>query len=216
MYLTRPSTGLSPFGVQPFAAYHKKTNQFLFSPNLFGWTLGDGAEPLDGWDSKQVKMTGLSFGVPVNDLYGCLFFHLRAKLKSFLDKWRLGRIQLVLTDVNASKLAADLQQKGVRLHRIDTSNLADVHYIGIKKVLIDWAPLLHPSSNNLVEPTIITDFLNWALVYTRVKKSLESAVEEKLVDAAVTPEEMKMAMEKGVTWGRMKEGFIELAMSLTF
>ncbi|MCO5555960.1 hypothetical protein L7F22_009504 [Adiantum nelumboides] len=204
---------LLPFGSQVLAAHHDKANQFLFSPAL-GWTLGDGADPLDGWDSKEIKMTGISYGVPVNDLYGCLFFHVRAKLQLFLHKWRLGRIRLVLTDKNASNMAADLQQRGVKLHRVDTSNLADEHYMGIQKVLMDWAPLLHTPANNLVEPIIITYFLNWALVYTTIKEIRESLLNpttEKIFAApAITPEQMKLAYEKAFIWGRMKEGFPEL------
>jgi len=52
-----------------------------------------------------------------------------------------------------------LSQKlnGQKIDRIETSNLADENYLGIKAVLNDWAPLLD------INGRLLTYFMNWSV-----------------------------------------------------
>lgn len=48
------------------------------------WPIKAGADPLRGWSAKDVEET--SSGAARADLYGKLFYHLRATIGAFLDR----------------------------------------------------------------------------------------------------------------------------------
>ncbi len=57
-------------------------------------------------------------------------------------------------------MATKLQRSGVRLHQVDTSNIADETYQGIAGVLQDWGPLLEQDIPGVI---LVTLLMNWPL-----------------------------------------------------
>lgn len=62
----------------------------------------DSADPLHGWSSEEVERT--SSGPAIADIYGKLFYHIRANLKNFLLFSHRLQVSFRLFQVNASKL----------------------------------------------------------------------------------------------------------------
>jgi hypothetical protein len=57
-------------------------------------------------------------------------------------------------------MATKLQRSGVRLHQVDSSNIADETFQGIAGVLQDWGPLLE---QDIPGVTLVTLLMNWPL-----------------------------------------------------
>lgn len=53
-----------------------------FFQTIDAWPIHDNADPLNGWSAKEVENT--SSGPATADIYGKLFYHLRAVLRAFL------------------------------------------------------------------------------------------------------------------------------------
>ncbi|KAI5083583.1 hypothetical protein GOP47_0003326 [Adiantum capillus-veneris] len=147
---------LLPFGA--YNASHSVPNKFLFHPSS-GWLPHADANPLSGWDVMSVLATGSRIGLPEADIFGSFFFHARTKLSAFLERLQTCEIHLKLSCKEASLLAEELAFRQVALHCIDSSNLADLNYGGLAKVLCDWGPLLDKAS--VLPPSLITYFMNW-------------------------------------------------------
>lgn len=145
-------------------AHHCAPNKFLLHP-LDGWVISGDANPFSGWDIMNVLATGTMHGVAKSDLFASLFFHLRSKLQIFLHKLETCEVHLKLSCKDAAHLAGDLIRRDIRLHCVDTSNIADLNYGGLKPVLHDWGPLLNRASG--FTPTLITYFMNWAYADTK-------------------------------------------------
>ncbi|KAH7298682.1 hypothetical protein KP509_25G054200 [Ceratopteris richardii] len=145
-----------PFGA--FCEDHSMPNKFLFHPSG-AWLPHADANPFSGWDITSVMATGSHQSLPDSDLFGSLFFHVRGKIVTFLNKISTSRISFKLSCKQASEMAKDLALNKVQFFCIDTSNLADLNYCGLSQVLHDWGPLLDTASE--FEPTLITYFMNW-------------------------------------------------------
>ncbi|MCO5557105.1 hypothetical protein L7F22_010661 [Adiantum nelumboides] len=147
---------LLPFGT--YNAHHDVPNKFLCHPSS-GWLPHADANPLSGWDLMCMLATGSQKGLPKADIFGSFYFHVRDKLFTFLQRVQTCAIHFKRSCKEASQLAEELSVKKVGLCCIDSSNLADLNYGGLAKVLCDWGPLLNRDSG--LPPTLITYFMNW-------------------------------------------------------
>lgn len=75
----------------------------------------DNADPLNGWSLKEVEDT--SSGPAGADIYGKLFYHVRAVLRAFLLRLSDLQVSFRLFQVDASNLLDDL--KGDYFSRIE-------------------------------------------------------------------------------------------------
>lgn len=126
----------------------------------------DSANPLCSWDVNQVVKTGQAHGLDRADIYGCLYFHVKAQFMEFARRFGRFHIDIHLSQLDAT-LASNQLQKGelnpslfgtdVKFDRVDTSNLAD-YYIGIPYILKDWSPLLNRENKHAV---ILVYLMNW-------------------------------------------------------
>ncbi|KAF2137795.1 uncharacterized protein K452DRAFT_257269 [Aplosporella prunicola CBS 121167] len=123
------------------------------------WPMMDSADPLAGWPMEEI----LQAASPAkNDLYGGLFLYLRPLLVKFCKKIRKHAINFELLHTNATELPGywgENQDEGQRFDRIEVSNIADGGYLGIRKCLKTFAPLLKPVTEN-PHATLVTLFLN--------------------------------------------------------
>jgi hypothetical protein len=124
----------------------------------------DSASPLAGWDLTSVFASGKRHGVDRNDVYGCLFFHVRDELREFGRRVRDFNIDFHLTQLPASGLS-----RGIRMgvfppfhlgcfDRVETSNMVDS--FGVATVLSDWAPLMNRQNEYA---TLLMYFMNWSM-----------------------------------------------------
>jgi hypothetical protein len=159
-----------------FSGHMTDPNTSLLDPE-FGWTLTEAADPIEGWDLRQVHQTAAKYNVSKSDHYGALFFHLREIMTDFVAKSRHLQLSIKLMSDDLSRLG---HLKGASFSRIDVSNVSDENYLGIKKVLQVMSPLL---STTNPEAVLITTFMNWMpdaphsfldeLVETEAKKCLD-------------------------------------------
>ncbi|KAH7096087.1 hypothetical protein BKA62DRAFT_720618 [Auriculariales sp. MPI-PUGE-AT-0066] len=146
---------LLPFGAPN--AHLNIANKMLLNPN--GQLLvNDSASPLNGWNIEDVIASGKQHGAPEEDIFGCLYFHVRHQLAEFAQRLRRFHVQIRLSNLDARELAA--QSKSQKFDRIEVSNICDLEYVGIRHVLEDWAPLLNPANPH---SAIICLFMNWSV-----------------------------------------------------
>lgn len=104
------------------------------------------------------------------DLYGALFFHAKEQFTLFAQRLEASNITITVSCVDAIELALILRtnpsahgfssfQKPVMFDRIETSNIADWNYAGIRTVLGSWGPLLNRQNRHAA---LLTHFMNWA------------------------------------------------------
>ncbi|KAJ6096555.1 hypothetical protein N7486_007301 [Penicillium sp. IBT 16267x] len=115
-------------------------------PNPTLWSTADAwpaqaeFEPVQGWSPQVVD--GTCIGNAQNDIYGKLFFHLRWLLSNSLS--RMSTLNNSFHILNISPLDLSNHLKGTVFDRIDTSFLADSHWLGMKGTIRDFAHLLPP------------------------------------------------------------------------
>ncbi|EIM80807.1 uncharacterized protein STEHIDRAFT_135143 [Stereum hirsutum FP-91666 SS1] len=158
--MTRPiGTNLNEFD-QP--------NRTLFSAEG-EWLAPDSADPLHGWNMKAILESGKRHGTTEGDLYGALFFHAKEQFTLFAQRLEASNITITVSCVDAIELALILRtnpsahgfssfQKPVMFDRIETSNIADWNYAGIRTVLGSWGPLLNRQNRHAA---LLTHFMNW-------------------------------------------------------
>jgi hypothetical protein len=143
---------LLPYGA--FNSHLNAPNTFLVDPR-FGWTLTDSADPLQGWDLREVHDTRSQ--VSRQDHYGALFFYLRKILADFVLKAKSFPIKIKLISEDLANIS---NLDDGPFDRIDVSNTSDINYLGIKNVLRFASPLL---SKTNPEAVLITTFMNWKI-----------------------------------------------------
>ncbi|EAU89177.2 hypothetical protein CC1G_08584 [Coprinopsis cinerea okayama7 len=145
-----------PFGA--VNAHFNYPNRSLFSPGG-EWLQKDYADPLSGWDTREVIATGKKYGAQSEDIYGCLYFHLSEQLQKFSRRLQKFRVSFKLSSLDATELAKTLRASPtpVRFDRISVSNIFDEQYVGLRGVLENWAPLLADSPT----AAIVGYFMNW-------------------------------------------------------
>jgi hypothetical protein len=118
---------------------------------------------LHGWDVAKVQATGAKHGLdPTGDIFGCLFFHVKAELKEFIK-----RIKDLHINIHHTQYDPRLLSKGVSIgilpsfsdasfDRIDIGDMGDK--LGISECLSDWGPLLKKSN---IHSCIIAHSARW-------------------------------------------------------
>ncbi|TFK46609.1 hypothetical protein OE88DRAFT_1667211 [Heliocybe sulcata] len=157
------------FGVVlPFGSAHRHfncANLSLFSAEG-EWLQDDNTTPLHGWELKSVLEAGKRHGAQRADLYGCLYFFLTDELRTFARRLRRFKVNFHVynddvRDLSDNLKAGALARSGipasVHFDRIDVSNIMDVEYVGIQRVLEDWSPLLRQNKT----ATLTGYFMNW-------------------------------------------------------
>ncbi|KAK0308345.1 hypothetical protein LTR01_004972 [Friedmanniomyces endolithicus] len=119
------------------------------------WPMMDSADPLDGWDWREVLKT--SSGLATNDLYGKLVVYLRRLFFDFHNVLQSHVLTFSLFNTNAGSLPHHLPKNNFA--RIEVSNIVDRAYLGIEKTLGLLGPLLQPPSVN-PHAAMLTLFMN--------------------------------------------------------
>lgn len=145
-----------PFGADE--EQHDILNGLLFDPK-FGWSMNDSSDPMEGFAVPDVIASGHRHGVPANDLYGHLYFHVRDLLLTFVAKCRHHTVHITLTAADASDLASFAARQRIVYDRVYVSNLVDDNYLGTERVLLEWMPLLRPTNP---ASSLVALFQNWA------------------------------------------------------
>lgn len=124
----------------------------------------DDAIPLNGWSVPAVQASGKRHGVNPNDIYGCLFFHVKDEFKNFARRLRDYDITIHITAYDARTISKNISLDEFKpfgkncFDRIETSNIADT--MGIPRVLEDWGPLLNKRNKHA---TLLIYLMNWTL-----------------------------------------------------
>ncbi|THV03786.1 hypothetical protein K435DRAFT_962274 [Dendrothele bispora CBS 962.96] len=161
---------VNPFG--GFSAHLNRPNSWLFGPDHRLY-LNDSASPFQGWDMSAVFEAGKSHGTTREDITGCLYFYLKSQFKTFANRLRSFDMTISLSDKDAVDLASLIKNDEVRgvprsitFDRIEVSNIVDVEYVGLKKVLEAWGPMLKDKRENK-HAALVGLFMNWPLLWDR-------------------------------------------------
>ncbi|KAJ4468726.1 hypothetical protein J3R30DRAFT_1598287 [Lentinula aciculospora] len=156
---------LLPFA-DPELRKFQDPNQLLFTASG-KWISMDSANPLFSWNLNEVVKTGQAYGLDPADIYGCLFFHVKAQFMEFAHRVEKFHIDIHVSQLDAH-IASGLLQKGelnpalfgtnTKFDRIETSNIAD--YAGIPSIIQDWSPLLNRENKNAL---ILVYLMNWVM-----------------------------------------------------
>ncbi|CZR50286.1 uncharacterized protein PAC_00158 [Phialocephala subalpina] len=142
---------LLPFG-------HPRIGFNTPNPTLFRnsktWPMDDKSEPSCGWPIMDVQRT--SSPAP-RDWYGKLFVHLHEVLRRFQGNLKKVRVNFVLYNVNVKELPQHLHMN--KYSRIETANICDGGYLGIRNTLDILSPFLQSPREN-PHATFITTFIN--------------------------------------------------------
>ena len=144
-------------------------DSFFYHPLDEEWLLSDSASLLKGW-SFEMHRQFRGVNVPSNDRYGTAYFYIRNVLNTFschLHDANLD-IKLHIMCQNASTLPEFILNIPItdawksftpeRFDRIEVSNMPDACYLGIKRVLELYSPLLKSPTEN-PHATLLTLFL---------------------------------------------------------
>ncbi|KAL2022832.1 hypothetical protein VTK56DRAFT_4363 [Thermocarpiscus australiensis] len=119
------------------------------------WAMRDNADPLHGWSLKEVE--DCSSGPATADIYGKLFYHVRAVLRVFGVRLSGLQVTFRLFQMDASDVANHLESGS--FDRIEVSNISDGCYLGIHRTIAVMVPLLQDPLAN-PHATLITLFMN--------------------------------------------------------
>ncbi|THU96978.1 hypothetical protein K435DRAFT_722257 [Dendrothele bispora CBS 962.96] len=171
---------VNPFG--GFNAHLNKPNSWLFGPDHKLY-LNDSASPFQGWDMNAVFEAGKAHGTTREDIFGCLYFYLKSQLRTFVNRLRSFNMTISLSDKDAVDLASLIRNdeiagvpSSITFDRIEVSNIVDVEYVGLEKVLEAWGPMLKDKQENK-HAVLVGLFMNWPLSWDRadsMKATLES------------------------------------------
>jgi len=103
----------------------------------------------------------------MEDIYGCLYFHISDQLKALSKRIKSLSITFHLAQLPVQQLVEDLQQgklsknglsPTIKFDRIDVSNILDDNYVGIEPLLTKWKPFLADTKH----AAIVGYFMNWS------------------------------------------------------
>ena len=103
----------------------------------------------------------------MEDIYGCLYFHLSDQLRVLAKRMKSLSISFHLTQTPAQQLFQHLQEgklsknglpPTVKFDRIDLSNILDDDYVGVEPLLTEWKPFLADTKH----AAIVGYFMNWS------------------------------------------------------
>lgn len=122
----------------------------------------EAGDPLLGWAIPPVQASGKRHGVDPEDIYGCLFFHVKEQFAEFARRVEQFNINIYLTCSDAGNISQDISEGLIEpfgkscFDRVETSNLAD--YLGPARVIEDWAPLLNRHNKHA---SLLMHSMNW-------------------------------------------------------
>ncbi|KAI0314329.1 hypothetical protein OF83DRAFT_1041415, partial [Amylostereum chailletii] len=154
---------LLPFGSP--RSHFTAPNRHLFTPQG-RWLQFDGANPLDSWEILSVMAEGRARGIHRADIHGCLYAYVYRQLHDFAARLARFRISFKLFNTDALALAAQLRSARLapyglapahRFARVDVSNIFDIEYVGLERVVAEWGPLLAHTRH----ATLVGYLLNW-------------------------------------------------------
>ena len=111
---------------------------------------------------SAVRASGVRHGIHPNDIYGCLFFHVKDEFEEFARRIERYKIDIHLTQFDATALSETVSKGLMKpwgpgcFDRIETSNMAD--YIGPAEVIDSWGPLINKRNKHA---TLLMYFMNW-------------------------------------------------------
>lgn len=110
------------------------------------WLLMDSASPVQAWSPLEVEKTRKQKGLPDEDYFGNLFFHIKQQLVGFITRARRFKLSVLLFSVDLNDLPEllDLAMKGkpkLMFDRVETSNVMD--YTGPSSIISNWGPRLN-------------------------------------------------------------------------
>ncbi|KAG9040491.1 hypothetical protein FS837_000559, partial [Tulasnella sp. UAMH 9824] len=131
---------LLPLG-QPVESFDKP-NKLLYSEHG-QWLLTDSANPVQAWDPLEVEYTRKKKGLPDEDYFGSLFFHVKQQLVDFIARARQFKLSVLLfsVDLNTLPELLDLAMEGkqkLMFDRVETSNVMDT--TGPSSIISTWGP----------------------------------------------------------------------------
>ncbi|KAH6605282.1 hypothetical protein Trco_006989, partial [Trichoderma cornu-damae] len=203
---------LLPFG-SPRDDFREPNPTFFQGAGI--WPMNDNADPLHGWSSEEVAET--SSGAAAADMYGKLFYYLRALLGAFLA--RLSDTNISFRLLQADVLDLPDRLAGETFSRIEVSNIADAGYLGIHRTLAPMVPLLQTPLVNK-HATLITLFMN-AIIETMTEKDkkpngqavrrlLQYLPQRRVPISAYDPDELKLsfAIGKVLTYNHVLDRYL--------
>ncbi|KAG9037512.1 hypothetical protein FS837_001432 [Tulasnella sp. UAMH 9824] len=110
------------------------------------WLLMDSASPVQAWSPLEVEETRKQKGLPDEDYFGNLFFHIKQQLEDFITRARRFKLSVLLfsVDLNILPEVLDLAMKGkpkLMFDRVETSNVMDT--TGPSSIISNWGPRLN-------------------------------------------------------------------------
>jgi len=142
---------LLPFG-------HSRESFVIPNPTFFqaaSWPMMDSAESCGGWSFPDISAT--PSGTASNDIYAKLYIHVKDHLMRFHERANSTGLDLELHNRHAAELPSVL--KAGSFARIETSNIADLYYMGAKNVVERLIPLLQTPTHNR-HAMLMTTFMN--------------------------------------------------------
>lgn len=143
----------------------------------------DSSDPIESWSIEPILAGKVKHGIPKEDLYGHLHFHVRDKLEAFGRRIADLQIRFNLYCMDAAALP-NVLPTCPRFDRVEVANMTDLPYLGLNTTLTVCGPLLKSPDEN-PHATLITMFMNAAelaerdlgQVYTRrqMKPGMEKA-----------------------------------------
>ncbi|KAK4039008.1 hypothetical protein C8A01DRAFT_47462 [Parachaetomium inaequale] len=162
------------------------------------WPMHDSADPLNGWSPKDVA--DCSTGAATADIYGKLFYHVRAVLRAFLVRLSGLQVTFRLFQMDASSLPEHLESGS--FSRIEVSNISDGGYLGIHRTLALIVPLLQGLLSN-PHTTLITLFMNAVEEYTTTADRIADIMPHSETMKRLfkyLPPDIRVASDESDTW----------------
>jgi len=117
--------------------------------------------------TQEVIASGKAHGGRVEDIYGCLYFHISDQLQALVTRIKelpitfhlsLNSAQELVDGLRQGKLSKNGLTPDIKFDRIDVSNILDDNYVGIEPLLTKWKPFLADTKH----AAIVGYFMNWA------------------------------------------------------
>ncbi|KIO33875.1 hypothetical protein M407DRAFT_17476 [Tulasnella calospora MUT 4182] len=139
---------LLPFG-QPVDSFDQP-NRLLYSERV-EWLLVDHDNPVYAWNPLDVEKTRKEKGLPEEDSFGSLFFHIKQELMDFITRARQFHLSVRLFSVGLNLLpqVLDSAMEGTQklmFDRVETSNVMDT--TGPSSIISSWGPRLNRKNPN--------------------------------------------------------------------
>jgi hypothetical protein len=158
----------------------------------------------------EVLEAGKQHGATRGDLFGCLYFYLQDQLRAFAERLSRFDISFHIFCADACRLAKDIRSgtlseaipPSISFDRVEVSNTFDSEYIGVTKLLADWAPLL----KRVDDAAIVGSFMNWA---PKQRGAMTSSCDQTTL-SRITKAMAKDGRVRAWLWVRMLSDFCQV------